>query len=361
MTTLTTHKPDFLEFFAGSGLVAYGLRDYFTPVWANDICEKKAVVYAANHDSQHFQLGSISDVRGSDLPKAELSWASFPCQDLSLAGMTAGIHARRSGLVWQWLRIMDEMRECPKVLVAENVTGLMSADGGSHYRILHRALRDRGYSVGAVLLDAVHWVPQSRQRIFVIAVKDSISIPSALTDRQPNWLHNAAVVKAADGLDGFVFWKMPKPDTRATTLADMIQWDAECASPEVTARTFSLVPQHQRVRLISDASIEVAPGYRRTRDIGQSLELRFDGVAGCLRTAVGGSSRQVVVLKREKHYDTRLLTVREAARLMGAPETYCIPGSYNEGYTAMGDAVAVPVASFLARTLLAPLAESVNL
>ncbi|MGA8147953.1 MAG: DNA cytosine methyltransferase [Gallionellaceae bacterium] len=82
-------KPAFLEFFAGSGLVAYALQSYFKAVWANDICKKKAAVYTANHGQQHFLRGSISNVNGRDLPDAKLSWASFPCQDLSLAGLTA--------------------------------------------------------------------------------------------------------------------------------------------------------------------------------------------------------------------------------------------------------------------------------
>ena len=54
---------------------------------------------------------------------------------------------------------------------------------------------------------------------------------------------------------------------------------------------------------------------------------------------------------------SRLMTVRECARLMGAPDTYEIPGSYNDGYRAMGDAVAVPVTRWLTRHLLAPLAD----
>ena len=114
-----TPLPTFLEFFAGSGLVAQGLKRHFKAAWANDICEKKAAVYTANHAKKHFHLGSISDVRGADLPLAQLSWASFPCQDLSLAGLTAGIHGERSGLVWEWLRIMDEMAEYPPVMVAK--------------------------------------------------------------------------------------------------------------------------------------------------------------------------------------------------------------------------------------------------
>lgn len=351
-------KPAFLEFFAGSGLVAQGLSQFFKAEWANDICEKKAAVYTANHGKKYFQLGSISDVCGKSLPQADLSWASFPCQDLSLAGLTAGIHAERSGLVWQWLRIMDEMPNRPPLLVAENVTGLISVDGGAHYRVLHDALRQRGYTVGAVVLDASLWVPQSRQRVFVIAVENGVKIPENMIDVSPNWAHSDALIKAAEGLDGWVWWKMPKPRKRRQTLSDIIEWDAICDSPEDSAIKLNMIPSGHREQLRGE-SIRVAPGYKRTRKHVQSLELRFDDIAGCLRTAQGGSSRQIVVLKRGEHIDTRLLTVREAARLMGAPETYKLPGSYNDGYTAMGDAVAVPVARYLAKHLLSGLVQAV--
>ena len=99
------------------------------------------------------------------------------------------------------------------------------------------------------------------------------------------------------------------------------------------------------------------PAYKRTRNHKQVLEVRFDGIAGCLRTPNGGSSRQNIVIADDGILRTRLLTVREAARLMGAPDSYELPGNYNDGYRAMGDAVAVPVASFLAKELLAPLAD----
>ena len=350
-------NPKFLEFFAGSGLVAQGLDPYFDVAWANDICEKKAAVYKANHGKKHFHLGSISDVCGNDLPHAALSWASFPCQDLSLAGLIAGINGERSGLVWEWLRIMDEMNAPPPVLVAENVTGLVSVDAGSHYRILHEALRSRGYLTGAIILDAVKWVPQSRPRVFVIAVKDSIEIPSQHVAKSPNWMHPSSIIKAAEGLEGWVWWNMPEPPSRKHNLSDLIEWDAECDEPAATARNLSLIPSKHREKL-SDNNVVVAPGYKRTRNRNQVLELRFDGVAGCLRTPKGGSSRQFIVLKRGNELKTRLLTVRETARLMGAPDSFKLPGGYNDGYKAMGDAVAVPVARYLARHLLSPLAKA---
>jgi DNA (cytosine-5)-methyltransferase 1 len=118
------------EFFAGSGLVAYGLKGMFRPVWSNDICPKKTAVYEANFESSHFVLDDIKNISGEALPDAHLSWASFPCQDLSLAGAIGGIDAKRSGLVWQWLRILKEMPHKPALLLIENVIGLLSANNG---------------------------------------------------------------------------------------------------------------------------------------------------------------------------------------------------------------------------------------
>lgn len=350
----------YLEFFAGSGLVAQGLKSSFRPIWANDIDSKKGAVYTANHTKKHFHLGSISDVVGKDLPNAELAWASFPCQDLSLAGQAGGIHGKRSGLVWEWLRIIDEMKEPPPILVAENVLGLVSSAGGAHYRTLHAALAQRGYRVGAMLLDAVRFVPQSRPRIFVVAVKKEFAIPAELTSQTPTWLHPEAVRRAAVGLEDWVWWHLPQPGARAKSLIDVVELDADCAGGKSDERNLSLISEKHAAALkaIPKKELVVAPGYKRTRAGKQVLELRFDNVAGCLRTPSGGSSRQVLVIRENGKLKSRLLTVRETARLMGAPDTYKIPGSYNDGYKAMGDAVAVPVAKWLATKLLLPLASA---
>ena len=103
------------------------------------------------------------------------------------------------------------MQECPPLLVAENVTGLVSHSKGIHYRQLHEALRARGYRVGAVVLNAVHWVPQSRQRVFVIAVKEDAEIPTGLHSDSPTWMHPDMMINAAKGLDGWIWWNMPEP------------------------------------------------------------------------------------------------------------------------------------------------------
>ena len=355
----STHNPKhgFLEFFAGSGLVAEALQNRFKPLWANDFCAKKAAVYRANHSSEVFHLGSIENVKGTSLPKSVMAWASFPCQDLSLAGNQLGLTGGRSGLVWDWLRVVSELSVKPPLLVAENVEGLVSSERGSQYRKLHEALCAKGYKVGAVLLDAVHWVPQSRPRVFVVAVPQEADI-TRFSDDGANWAHSKSIITAAKGLQHWVWWKMPEPKARQTKLPDLIEMDAPHDNEATSRRNLAMLSSRHQKQLLLDLAngFVVAPGYKRTRNGKQMVELRFDDVAGCLRTPEGGSSRQVLVLKKNGHLVTRLVTVRETARLMGVRDSYKIPGSYNDGYRAMGDAVAVPAVRYLGEHLLAPLA-----
>lgn len=340
------------EFFAGSGLVAYGLRGMFRPVWANDISEKKAAVYCANFQSRHFLLDDIKNIQGATLPFAHLSWASFPCQDLSLAGSLGGINAARSGLVWEWLRILREIPERPAILLIENVAGLLSTKKGENYTKLHCALLDLGYKSGAMLIDASRFVPQSRPRVFVIAVRNDIDVPEDLQDSGPNWLHNKAATTLGMALPGWIWWRVDPPPRRRAHLTDIIDFTVPYDKDDVL-RLIS--PRHKKK--LDEMYNIVATGYRRTRNGKQYLELRFDGVAGCLRTPEGGSSKQFLIVKQDGELHARLLSPREAARLMGAPNDFILPETYNDAYKAMGDAVAMPVASFIGQAFLLKLAE----
>jgi DNA (cytosine-5)-methyltransferase 1 len=341
------------EFFAGSGLVAYGLKGMFSPIWSNDISDKKAAVYYSNFESNHFVLDDIGNINGAVLPAAHLSWASFPCQDLSLAGTLGGIDASRSGLIWEWLRILNEIPIRPSVLLIENVAGLLSSKQGANYIKLHNALRELGYRSGAILIDAVHFVPQSRPRVFVIAVKKDIPIPFELMDTKPNWLHNKAAATLGNALYDWIWWKADKPPTRRDNLADVVDLTLPYDKDDV----LRLIPPRHKERLDGMDNV-IATGYRRTRNGKQCLELRFDGVAGCLRTPEGGSSKQFLIVKRNGVTHARVLSPRETARLMGAPDSFVLPEKNNDGYKAMGDAVAMPVATFIGESFLTKLSEA---
>ncbi|MBS5373112.1 DNA (cytosine-5-)-methyltransferase [butyrate-producing bacterium] len=342
------------EFFAGSGLVGYGLKGMFAPIWANDISVQKAAVYIANFGKEHFLLNDIRNIHGAELPYANMSWASFPCQDLSLAGPLGGIHASRSGLVWEWLRVLDEMVEKPKILVLENVTGLLSTNNGENYKVLHYSLVERNYRCGAIVINASHFVPQSRPRVFIIAVKNDCVIPNSLIGLGPCWLHNKAATELGRQLPDWIWWNTDKPPHCRQTIKDIVEKNVPFDKDDI----LRLVPERHKEKLNTHETV-YATGYRRTRHGEQRLELRCDGIAGCLRTPEGGSSKQYLVIKEAGATHARLLTVREAARLMGAPDTFKLPGSYNDGYKAMGDAVAMPVAQFIGERFLTKIAEAI--
>lgn len=359
-----------LDFFAGSGLVRLGLLPEFQTIWANDNSVRKEAVYVANNPPEEFHLAPIEDLHGKDIPSADLAWASFPCQDLSLAGDLSGMSVgTRSGLFWQWIRIIKELEQAskrPPILVAENVVGFVVANGGQHFKQAYDALRQLGYRVGAVVVDAQHFLPQSRPRAFVIAVAEDIPLTGLMQEAPSEPFHSSGLVRTTSILEDpeWIWWSLPQPSGKIASFSDLCQREAPCDPISTTSEIFGMLSPVNKKKL---RAVKAARGffagtaYKRTRpdENGrgvQRLEVRFDGIAGCLRTPNGGSSRQIVILVDHGKVRSRLMTVRECARLMGAPETYKLPGSYNDGYRAMGDAVALPVTRWLTHHLLAPLA-----
>ena len=136
-----------------------------------------------------------------------MAWASFPCQDLSLAGAYAGLgevgaKMTRSGTFWHfWSHIKRLSREGrkPGTIVLENVFGALTSRGGADFVAISNALADGGYRFGAVVIDAVHFVPQSRQRVFFVAVDASAPLSSFLVGGgpSPNW-HPVALTRVFD-------------------------------------------------------------------------------------------------------------------------------------------------------------------
>lgn len=166
------------------------VRAALSPEWrclfANDIDKKKAVAYVANWGGKEFKPGDIYDIKASDLPNvADMAWASFPCQDLSLAGAGAGLKGERSGVFWGFWNAINSLKakgRAPRVLILENVCGALTSHGGNDFVEICRALASLNYDFGAVVIDAVQFVPQSRPRLFFIAIKHGQHVPSELKD-----------------------------------------------------------------------------------------------------------------------------------------------------------------------------------
>jgi DNA (cytosine-5)-methyltransferase 1 len=361
----------FYEFFAGGGMARLGLGSGWTCAFANDFDRGKAETYRANFAdaAHHLREGDVWALSAADLPcRADLAWASSPCQDFSLAGARAGLAGGRSGAFFGFWRLVEQLAgdgRAPRAIVIENVVGLLTSHGGRDFAALGAALAAQGYRFGALEIDAARLLPQSRPRVFVIAVRDPP--PPALTGESP--FHTRAVQAAAAALppelaERWIWWRLPSPPPRNADLAAMLEPDTAVAwhAPERTERWLSLMAPLHRARLearAARAERSVGAVFRRMRNEAgrrvQRAEVRFDGLAGCLRTPRGGSSRQVIAVVENGRVRTRLLTPREAARLMGLPEAYRLPAAATTALQVAGDGVAVPVVRWLADQLLEPL------
>lgn len=358
-----------------------GLGAGWKCLFANDFSEAKVASYVRNWGNDHVYLGDVADVKTSQLAgKAKMAWASFPCQDLSLAGANAGLgrqgeHLTRSGTFWHfWAKVKDLNNEGrkPTTIVLENVLGVLTSSGGADFVALCNAIANEGYLFGAVVIDAAHFVPQSRKRVFFVAVDEDFALLNGLTTQAPKpiW-HPQAIVKAHSLLsentrENWLWWNLPLPPKRTIELSEIIDnsdsnlvWHSEIE----TARIIKMMSEVnlEKVKQAQQArETTVGAVYRRTRvnENGvkcQRAEVRFDGLAGCLRTPSGGSSRQTIMVIERGHIRTRLISSREAARLMGLPESYEMPIRYNDAYHLAGDGVCVNVVRFLAEVLLEPI------
>ena len=368
--------PAFYEFFAGGGMARAGLGDGWDCLFANDIDTKKGAAYAANWGDEHLLIRDIGEVEASHIPSgADLAWASFPCQDLSLAGGGAGLKGERSGTFWPFWKLVKQLNaqeRGPQVVVLENVCGALSSHGGKDFAAIGAALAGANYRFGALIMDAVRFVPQSRPRLFIVGIRNNAQIPDGLAIAKPNehW-HPAQLVTAYERLSrrskaAWVWWNLPAPPAREATFSDLIDDEPEGITWHTAAETQRLLalmsPLHrEKVAEAGRLGRRIVGGiYKRMREDKngvrvQRAEVRFDDIAGCLRTPRGGSSRQSILVVDGSRVRSRLLSPREAARLMGLPDNYLLPNRYNDAYHLAGDGVVVPVVRFLAEHLLEPI------
>lgn len=363
------------EFFAGIGLMRMGLEKAgWKTIWANDIDPDKEAMYQRHFGDvdKHFVLGDVHLIESRSIPAVTLATASFPCTDLSLAGGRKGLAGTGSGAFWGFIDAIRGMgRRKPPIVLLENVTGFLTSHNGNDFRDACVALNELGYAVDAFIIDAVHFVPQSRQRLFVVGSKRR----SSARIQEPRSFF--AGPGRPPALADFIFWRpeiqwsirpLPPLPAPKANLADIIEalppdsgywWDAERSE-------YLLNQMSERHRAKADAMISgKAPSYgtvfRRVRHGRSMAELRTDGVAGCLRTPRGGSGRQILFVAGQGQYAVRLLTPRECARLMGAEAFKIDPElSLNKALFGFGDAVCVSVVEWIANNYLEPLRKALH-
>ncbi|MGH6931670.1 MAG: DNA cytosine methyltransferase [Dongiaceae bacterium] len=369
----------FYEFFCGGGMTRAGLGSRWKCLFANDFDFKKSAAYKDNWGDGALVTKSVDKVEANELPgRAGLAWASFPCQDLSLAGMGAGLKGERSGTFWPFWRLMKKLNaegRGPQIVTLENVCGTLTSHSGKDFVVIADALAEQGYRFGAIVMDAVEFVPQSRPRLFIVAVAAGLTIPPTLLGAEASLLwHPKALQVARLRLSGktkaqWLWWKLPAPPVRNARFADLVEENPSSVAwhtPAETAKLLEMMSGVNKEKLAAakkSGQLMIGTVYKRTRlDDGdekvQRAEIRFDDIAGCLRTSTGGSSRQLIVVVKGNQVRSRLLSSREAARLMGLSDNYKLPKSYNEAYHLIGDGVVIPVVRYLAGNLLEPILMS---
>ena len=364
-----TAEKTFAEFFAGIGLMRIGLeRAGWHIAFANDIDEDKWQMYRDHFgDTGEFVVDDVHKIDAGTVPAVALATASFPCNDLSLAGARKGLAGEQSSAFWGFIEVITKMgKKRPPMVLLENVTGFLTSHDGNDFRDALLALNRLGYAVDAFIIDAGRFVPQSRQRLFVVGARtESVSA----VNETPKFYESDCRPPA---LADFILWnpeinwrirEMPRLPESKLELADILEnlspnsgtwWSKERCDYLLN----QMSAKHRAVadEMIRGTKTTFGTVFRRVRKGKSMAELRTDGIAGCLRTPRGGSGRQILFAAGRGRFAVRLLTARECARLMGAGD-FKINVPLNQALFGFGDAVCVPVIEWLARNYLNPVWE----
>lgn len=376
-----------IEFFAGIGLTHLGLSSHsWKCVYANDIEPKKKRMYEACFGPADYY--HVEDVWKTDrilqkIPDrpVELATASFPCIDLSLAGNLKGLSGEHSGAFYGFIKVMKRLRDegrVPRAVLVENVIGFLSSHNGKFFRIALQQLASLGYFLDAFVVDAKHFTPQSRPRLFIVGLQKSL-IPSRtcqqyLSSQKSFWENPEPLGSALRPIrlleklsktklkTGWFPLRLPSLPTVNRSLHEQIdtdelqdwwkEWRVKKHLAEMHLRHSKRMHELKNAKQLSVGTI-----YRRVRQGRSRSEIRTDGLAGCLRTPRGGSSKQIVFVAGNGKIRMRWMNPREYARLQGCPD-YPITVNRNDALWGFGDAVCVPVISWIAENVLSQLFAS---
>lgn len=351
--TRRTPKPNskfrFIDLFAGIG----GLRRGFEPlggecVFTSEWNKYAVQTYRENYpDDNHVIKGDITVIEASDIPEHDLLLAGFPCQPFSLAGVSKknslgrahGFHCDAQGtLFFDVARIIEHHR--PRAFLLENVKNLVSHDKGNTFKVIKNTLeKELGYHVQTRMIDAKAFVPQHRERIFIIGFRDAngfridnLDIPDAATGpRMKDILHSG---NGTEPLDCH-FTEGPKRKVL----------DKYTLSDKLWSYLQNYKAKHE------------------AKGNGFGFGLVYpDSVARTLSARYYKDGSEILVDQGPRR-NPRRLTPRECARLMGFDSLngndFKIPVSDTQAYKQFGNAVAVPVVEAVARHMVPWLAETV--
>jgi DNA (cytosine-5)-methyltransferase 1 len=256
----------------------------------------------------------IKEIQYADVPVSDVWTGGFPCQDVSLArmGPRAGLKGKRSGLFFEFSRLLGECR--PRVFVIENVPGLLSSHGGRDFGIVIRTLAEFGYGVGWRVLNSRYFgVAQSRQRVYIVGCYRDRKGPAE------------------------------------------ILFESQC--------------RQRYVEKSGENGSKALSPFKKV--VGNSVKGPVTpGIAYCLYACSARHTGTDWSRNYASYPDGRVrrLMPNECERLQGFPEDWTLPVNLNGDiekidtlrYNALGNAVTVPVAEWLARRIKGYLASAAN-
>lgn len=348
-------------------------------VYANDNDANKRQIYEARFGVEHFHEGDVwqtDEVTARIADRPFLATASFPCIDVSLAGKYRGMEGEHSSAFYGFAKVVERLgSRRPPVIMLENVVGLVTSKEGEDFIELSKALSKEGYWIDAFVIDAAHFVPQSRPRIFVVAVQGEHCPPNATRQNPDDFMDPwqgrldatqnlrpkklAALMKRTELPTGWMLFDLPALPKRQINLVDVIDRDTKqdwWAIDELERHLAMMSEKHGELvdRLVKGRGLHVGTIYRRVRQKQQRAEVRFDGLAGCLRTPKGGSAKQIVIVIDKGEVRMRWMSPREYGRLQGAGDYPLVGGRIQQLY-GFGDAVCVPVIKWIDEHVLTPI------
>ncbi len=330
-----------LDLFSGIGgfhlgfeRAGYKVNSYFSEV------DKHAVAVYKHKFKDSTYVGSVTDVRGEDLPRIDLITFGSPCQDFSLAGKRKGMGGERSSLITEAIRLVHECR--PRVFIWENVKGTFSSnDGADFWAIIQAFANIGGYRCEWQLLNTSWFLPQNRERIYLVGY---------LAETRGDW---RGVFPIGEGTGKNIGLQRHNP--RANTITTRYACNAngsfigECKQPT----------QEVKVKSATSKEAVVEPkiiGY--TRDAkGKVTDRHLKDEAGTIHSSSGGGGNTDQFVQ---DYRIRRLTPIECERLQGFPDNHTEYGNYDgevkkmsntQRYKQCGNAVTVDVVQAIANKL----------
>lgn len=336
----TTKEGDFtfIDLFAGIGGIRMGFelnggQCVFTSEW-----DKYAVkTYCENFGADHPVVGDITQVHVDDIPDHDVLLAGFPCQPFSIAGVSKknslgrvhGFECKTQGTLFFDVARIIKARQ-PKAFLLENVKNLMSHDKGRTFQVIKETLQEElGYKIFPKVIDAKGFVPQHRERIFIVGFREDTDFSwDALNHPGAEAMTIGDILHPQDGTEVY----------SEETFKDYIKGtkgkvnDKYVLSNKLWEYLYNYAAKHKA------KGNGFGYGMVTKKSIARTLSARYykDG--------------SEILVSRGKG-NPRRLTPRECARLMGYPDTFKIPVSDTQSYKQFGNSVVMPVIKEIARIM----------